>query len=58
LLKLVKGEWWLAPTKMTTDADGRLSFAGFLGEYELSLGKQKAAFSLQDKGEARVAVSL
>jgi endo-1,4-beta-xylanase len=58
LLKLVKGEWWLAPTRMTTDANGQLSFAGFLGEYELSLGRQKATFSLKDKGEARVSVNL
>jgi endo-1,4-beta-xylanase len=58
LLKLVKGEWWLAPTKMTTDANGQLSFAGFLGEYELSLGQQKVVFSLKDKGEARLSVGL
>jgi endo-1,4-beta-xylanase len=58
LLKLVKGEWWLAPTRMATDANGQLSFAGFLGEYELSLGQQKAPFSLQDKGAVRVSVSL
>jgi len=58
LLKLVKGEWWLAPTRMTTDANGQLSFAGFLGDYELSLGQQKAAFSLKDKGEVKVPVSL
>jgi endo-1,4-beta-xylanase len=32
LLKLVKGEWWLTPTKMTTDALGQISFTGFLGE--------------------------
>jgi endo-1,4-beta-xylanase len=58
LLKLAKGEWWLAPTRMTTDANGQLSFSGFLGEYELSLGQQKATFSLKDKGEAKVSVSL
>jgi endo-1,4-beta-xylanase len=58
LLKLVKGEWWLAPTKMTTDASGQLSFTGFLGEYELTLGRQKASFSLKEKGEALVSVSL
>ena len=58
LLKLIKGEWWLAPTKMTTDANGQFSFTGFLGEYELSLGNQKTLFSLKDKGEAWVSVSL
>jgi GH35 family endo-1,4-beta-xylanase len=58
LLKLIKGEWWLAPTKMTTDADGQFSFAGFLGEYELSLGIQQATFSLNEKGQALVSVNL
>jgi hypothetical protein len=58
LLKLVKGEWWLPPTKLTTDANGQLSFTGFLGEYQLSLEKQKATFALENKGEADVSVNL
>ncbi len=58
LLKLVKGDWWLAPTKMTTDASGQLSFTGFLGEYEVAIGSQKMAFSIADKGKAEVAVNL
>jgi hypothetical protein len=35
LLGLVKGEWWLEPTPMVTDAQGELSFSGFLGDYEV-----------------------
>ena len=31
LHRLIKGDWWLAPTPMTTDAEGRLRFSGFLG---------------------------
>jgi endo-1,4-beta-xylanase len=58
LLKLVKGEWWLSPTRMTTDANGKLSFTGFLGDYEVSLGGQKAAFNLTQKGDAAISVSL
>jgi endo-1,4-beta-xylanase len=58
LLKLVKGEWWLALTRMTTDADGQFAFKGFLGEYELSLGGQKTIFSLKEKGESLVSVSI
>ena len=57
LLKLIKGEWWLAPTKMTTDSNGQFSFTGFLGEYTVSLGKQGVAFSVLEKGEAQVSVS-
>jgi GH35 family endo-1,4-beta-xylanase len=54
LLKLIKGEWWLAPTKRTTDANGRISFTGFLGEYEVSLDKRHVAFTVMDKAEARI----
>ncbi len=58
LLKLVKGEWWLAPTKMTTDANGQISFTGFLGEYEVSLDKRHAAFAVKDKGEAHIVIEM
>lgn len=58
LLKLVKGEWWLAPTTMTTDEKGRISFTGFLGDYQLSIGSERAIFSLGEKGETAVSVNL
>jgi endo-1,4-beta-xylanase len=57
LLKLIKGEWWLAPTKFMTDASGQFTFDGFLGEYELALGVRKAPFSLDEKGELAVLIS-
>jgi hypothetical protein len=43
---------------MTTDANGQLTFTGFLGEYELSLRKQKTTFALTEKGQSQVAVNL
>ncbi|HEX7490682.1 MAG TPA: endo-1,4-beta-xylanase [Candidatus Limnocylindrales bacterium] len=55
---LVKGEWWLAPTKMATDAQGRLRFNGFLGDYEVTVGDRKAGFALAAAGEAAVEVKL
>ncbi len=58
LLKLVKGEWWLSPTKMATDGRGQVSFTGFLGDYEVSFDGQKAEFSLNERGEAAVSVNL
>ncbi len=58
LLKLIKGEWWLAPTKMTTDANGQISFKGFLGEYEVSLDQRQVAFDLKDKRETHIAVEV
>jgi endo-1,4-beta-xylanase len=57
LMKLVKGEWWLSPTRMTTDTNGRLSFNGFLGDYEVTLGSKKAAFSIKEKGKIDISVT-
>jgi len=36
LTDLIKGEWWLAPTEMRTDADGTLTVQGFYGDYEVA----------------------
>lgn len=46
LLKLVKGEWWLSPTRLISDSHGQVTFEGFMGEYELSLQEQKFVFAL------------
>jgi len=35
---LIKGEWWLAPTTVRTDAAGRLRLEGFEGGYRVSAG--------------------
>ena len=58
LLRLIKGEWWLKPTRFVTDENGKLTFRGFLGEYELSYGGKKIPFSLTEKGEAAVEIRL
>jgi endo-1,4-beta-xylanase len=58
LLNLVKGEWWLAPTKFVTDANGQFTFKGFLGDYELSLGNQKQGFSLNGKDQALISIQI
>lgn len=36
LRALVKGDWWLAPTTVRTDDEGRLDLAGFRGEYRVT----------------------
>ena len=58
LLNLVKGEWWLKPTKMTTDAGGQFAFTGFLGDYQVSLGSRKSSFSLKDKGASSISIDV
>lgn len=35
---LVKGAWWLSPTTVRTDADGRLEIDAFAGDYRLTAG--------------------
>jgi hypothetical protein len=44
LHSLVKGEWWLPPTTMGTDQEGRLRLQGFLGEYEVSAAGTSTTF--------------
>jgi endo-1,4-beta-xylanase len=55
-LDLVRGEWWLAPTKMVTDGEGELRFDGFLGEYTLSWAGKETTFYLGEKGAVSVEV--
>jgi endo-1,4-beta-xylanase len=58
LFKLIKGAWWLAPTSMTTDQDGKIRLTGFLGEYELTWQNNKVTFALNDTGETAITVQL
>lgn len=57
LAKLIKGDWWLSPTRMTTDAKSQIAFTGFLGDYALALDNQQFAFALQETGEVEIAIN-
>ena len=46
LRRLVKDEWWLAPTPLRTDGDGRVRVTGWRGAYELRLGSARGPFVL------------
>ncbi|GAB3279995.1 endo-1,4-beta-xylanase [Microbacterium lacusdiani] len=37
---LIRDEWWLPPTTMRTDADGRVRVEGWKGEYRITAGEQ------------------
>lgn len=50
LRDLIKGEWWLPPTPLRTDAQGRMRVSGFLGDYEVRAGGDTASFSLSGPG--------
>ena len=54
LRALIKGEWWLAPTTMRTDADGRITVRGWYGDYEVTSAGDTAAFVLDGSGTAEV----
>ena len=57
LRALVKGEWWLAPTTVATDAEGRISVAGFARRLRAS--RPRGGLPLQPaagRGELRVAL--
>ena len=45
LKALIHGDWE-THTQLTTDAEGRLDFTGFKGNYTLSCGSEKASISL------------
>lgn len=57
LHSLIKGEWWLEPTTLTTDDQGRIQVTGFFGDYELTARGRSSSFSL-DSDSAAVDVRL
>jgi len=46
LMKLIKGEWWTASTKLSTDENGRIQFSGFLGQHKLSYENKDYTFEV------------
>ena len=58
LLKLVKGEWWTAPTKLVADSDGKIRFSGFLGEYELTYSGKHKLFSLTKENATAITIEV
>lgn len=58
LHELVKGEWWLPPTTLRTDASGRVSVAGFAGGYEVRVDGAAAGFTLAPGATEPLAATL
>ncbi|MGY1701487.1 endo-1,4-beta-xylanase [Geodermatophilus sp. SYSU D00766] len=44
---LVKGEWWLPPTRLRTDGEGRVTVRGWAGTYSVSAGDRCASWQLR-----------
>ena len=51
---LVKGEWWLDPTTMRTDASGTVRVQGFLGDYRVRAPGLAAEMRLEKPGPTSV----
>jgi GH35 family endo-1,4-beta-xylanase len=51
LRRLVKEEWWLAPTTLRTDHEGRVRVEGWYGDYAVDCAGTTATFAL-DRGAA------
>ncbi|WP_431279582.1 endo-1,4-beta-xylanase [Leifsonia poae] len=55
LRRLIKDEWWLAPTTVVTDANGRITVGGFRGGYELRSGGASLPFTIAtERQEIRI----
>lgn len=57
LERLIRGEWWVAPTVVRTDADGRVRVEGCAGGYAVTAGDRVAEFGLR-AGERSAPVTL
>ncbi|RBY97426.1 1,4-beta-xylanase [Blastococcus sp. TF02-8] len=55
---LVKKDWWLAPTSLRTDGEGRVTVQGWAGEYSARVGEHSASWRLRpDTPSAEVTLS-
>jgi len=52
LMKLIKQDWWTAPQTLKTDAQGKVTFRGFLGDYQVKANTRTATFTLHKPGTA------
>ncbi len=58
LLNLVKGEWWLPPTRLGTAPDGTLRVSACSGDYELAVGSARIPFTSPGPGTKAIDVQL
>jgi len=59
LRSLIKGQWWVAPTRVLTDADGCFALRGYLGDYRVQLaGSAESADVALTHSDHQVELSL
>lgn len=55
---LIKDEWWLGPTPVTPDDEGRIVIEGFAGDYEVEADGRRATVELRAPGAHSVVADL
>ena len=58
LLKLVKGAWWISPTRLSTDENGKIQFTGFFGDYRLTHVGTQGSFSITPGEQTVIEIQL
>jgi len=58
LHSLIKGDWWLPPTRFAPDENGQIRFTGFLGTYEVTASGRTATLNLDSPGPTTSALPL
>ena len=58
LLKLIKEEWWISPTRMSTDSNGKIQFTGYFGDYEMMYEGKQNGFSLSRENPPKIHIYL
>jgi GH35 family endo-1,4-beta-xylanase len=58
LMKLIKGEWWISPTRLNADGNGEISLCGFPGDYELTYAGRVRAFQITSENASRIEIRL
>ncbi len=58
LRSLVRQEWWMPPTHLRTDSDGRVPVSGFLGDYRVTAGDSAAPFAIAAAGSSAAALRI
>ncbi len=51
---LIRGEWWLAPTTVRTDGEGRVGVTAFAGDYRVTAGDRTASARVDGAGSVDV----
>jgi GH35 family endo-1,4-beta-xylanase len=58
LHELIKGEWWMPPTTITTDDAGRVAIDGVVGTYAVAVGDVSATVDASRPGTQHTTVKL